>query len=336
MTTRREPPLTGDTLAWVHGELAEIKARLSMVQQAAEQSRAVATDAADTAHGTHAALNQFDGVAPAIMHLQDDLRSLREMLARAQDDVHSLRQSRDEVERRIITDEDRVRQDKNDAAHRFAELERHIESWQDRFSGFEEHYRRNLEMNSQLAMRIEAIENQISETDTSQARTFSTLSRMDQEIQRISSTVLALQSEDSAHRERVNSTTEALRRLEAETEAVRLETTRISRLDDRLELVQAERTRHNERLNEIATELTKIDSRLNVAEERTSVIESRISGYQEELRKLRERLQLEREQLGVYLHSIRDLEADLRKRQIANLEKDIRDIRGRAFDVAPE
>jgi chromosome segregation ATPase len=336
VTTRRELPLTNDTLAWVHGELAEIKSRLSLVQQAAEQSRAVPTDAADTAHVTHAALNQFDGVAPAIMHLQDDLHSLRDVLARIQNELHSLRQSRDEFERRIVIDEDRVRQDQNDAAHRFAELERHIESWRERFSGFEEHYRRNLEMASQLAMRIEAIENQIADTDTSQARTMSTLSRLDQELQSFSGAVLALRSEDSAHRERVNSTIEALRRLEAETEAVRIETNKISRLDDRLELVQAERTRHNERLNEITTELTKIDSRLNQDEERTAVIESRISGYQEDLRKLRERLQMEREQLGIYLNSIRDLEADLRKRQIAALEKDIRDIRGRAFDVASE
>ncbi len=336
MTTRREVPLTGDTLAWVHSEIAEIKSRFTVVAQAAEQSRGFATDAADTAHQAFNALAQFDGLWPAIQHAQDDLRSLRELIARSQDDINSLRQSREELERRILGDAEHVRQDKNDNVRRFGEIERAIDAWQERLSGAEEHNRRNLEMISQVSMRIEGFENAIAEQDTGQARTISTLSRIDQELQRISGAVLSLQSEDATQRERVNSTGEMLRRLETEIEMIRAETNKIARIDDRLELVQAERTRHNERLNEIAAELNKIDNRLNQNDERSSLIEARIGGYQDDLRKLRERLQVEKEQLGAYLNGVRELEADIRKRNIVALEKEIRDIRGRAFDVAPD
>jgi predicted nucleic acid-binding Zn-ribbon protein len=117
---------------------------------------------------------------------------------------------------------------------------------------------------------------------------------------------------------------------------VRSETNKISRIDDRLELVQAERTRHNERLTEITEELAHVDNRLSQGDERSSLLEARMSGYQDDLRRLREHLQLECENIAGYLSGIRDLEADIRKRQIVSLEKEIRDIRGRAYDVTEE
>ena len=245
MTTQREVPFTGDTFAWVHSELADIKSKLGVIQQAAEQSRAVSTDAAETSHAVRSRLDQFDGRDMAIAHLQEDLRAMREHLVRAQEDIHSLRQSREELERRLTTDAERVRGEKNDAGRRFGEIERLMEATLERFSGVEEHSRRNLEAFAQLAMRLEGVEAQHQESVTLQSRSAGALSRIDQEIQRINATVPALQREDEVQRERIGSAIDALRRIESEVEALRQETNRISRLDDRLELVQAERTRHN-------------------------------------------------------------------------------------------
>jgi chromosome segregation ATPase len=271
-----------------------------------------------------------------MLHLQDDMRSLREHIARAQDDINALRQSRDEAERRGLAVEDVIRQEKNDNARRFGELERHVESWQDRLAQAEEYNRRNLDRASQLGMRIEAIENQIADTDNNHSRTISVLSRHDQELQRLAGAVLALQNEDASQRERIANTAELMRHVQAEIEPLRAETNKISRIDDRLELVQAERTRHNERLNEVSSALSTIENRLNDHDENYALLEARMGGYQDDLRQLRERMQTERERLAAYLNDLRNLQADMRKRQIVGLEKEIRDIRGRAFDVSPD
>ena len=336
MTTKREVPLTGDTLAWVHTELSELKSRLAIVQQAAEQSRSLSADASEGSHQLRTALSQFDGIGTAVQHMQDDVRSLREHLARAQDDIHSLRQTREETERREASEVETARQERNDIGRHFSDIERFIESWAERLGGAEEHNRRTLEMASQLTMRLETIEQMLTETDSSQSRAISTLSRMDTELQRLSSGVLALQSEDNTQRERISSSVEMLRRLEVDIDTLRTEANKISRIDDRLELVQAERTRHNERLNEITEELAHVDDSLNQGDERASLLEARMTGYQDDLRKLREYLQLELENLSKHLGALRDLEADIRKRQIVALEKEIRDIRGRAYDVTQE
>ena len=336
MTTRREIPLNADTLARVHSELMELKARMDVVQKAAEQSRNLATDAADTSHQLRTAFGQLEGIPPALQHLQDDFRTIRELMASAQDNIHSLRQSREEIEHQDALDAERLRQDRNDAGHHFAEIERHVERWEERLEGAEEHTRRTAEMQAQLMMRLETIEILLSENDSVQARASSTLSRVDLELQRISGAALQLQNEDNTQRERINSNVEMLRHLETDLEAMRSEADKISRIDDRLELVQAERTRHNERINEMTEELAHVDDRLSQSDERTSLLEARVNSYQDELTRVREGLEREHENLAHYFGGLRDLEADTRKRQIVALEKEIRDIRGHAFDTSQE
>ncbi len=336
MTTRREVPLGGDVLAWVHSEISEIKSRLAVVAQAADQSRTVASDAADTSHQVHAALSQFDGLGTALMHAQDDLRALRDVVVRSQDDINNLRHTREEFERRFQEESEVVRQDKNGYGRRFTDIERALEAYPERMQKAEEHSRRNLDLISQMTMRVEILENAIADNETSQSRTISTLSRLDQEITRLSGTLMALQNEDVTQQERVGSNAEMLRRLEAELAVMRNETNKITRIDDRLELVQAERTRHNEQINAIVSNINTIDGRLNSHDERSSLIEARITGYQDDLRKLRENLQIEREQIGAYLNGLRDLGADFRKREIGALEKEIKDLRARTFNVEPE
>jgi chromosome segregation ATPase len=336
MTTRREVPISADTLAWVHNELADIKARLASAQQAAEQSRGLAGDASEKAFQAQQQVEQLDGVGPALLLLQDELRAVRDQLTRAQEEIVSLRQTRDESERRFGGEAEQLRRERNEVTRGFGELEREIAGWQDRLTNYEEHNRRNLETSSQLVQRVEAIEAQIVDTEALNSRAYTAANRIEIDLQRIAGLFPAIEREDDAQRERINTVLETLRRLEAEIEALKVDTSRIGRLDDRLELVQAERTRHNERITEITTQLAKVETRINEHSERAALIEVRIAGYQEELRRLKERLHSDRDQIGGYLHALKELEADMRKRQIIALEKEIRDVRGRALNFAEE
>ncbi len=336
MTTRREIPIVSDSLGWVHSELAEIKSRVALAQQAAEQSRALAADASDKAQQVRTDLDQFAGLDNALAHLQSDASTSREQIVRTQDDIRLLNQSREEMERFVLAEAERVRQDRNEIGRRFGEQERLLDSWVERFSGVEEMNRRNLELVSQLAQRIETLEANQLDAESLRSRTTTAISRIDGEIQRLTGFLDNLEREDTGHHERINTAFETLRRLENDIEAMRTETNRINRIDDRLELVQAERTRHNERLNELTQEMEQVESFITDQAERTSLIEARMTGYQEELRQLKERLRSDRETLTNYLQGLNDLAADIRKREIGGLEKEIRDIRGRAINFLDE
>jgi chromosome segregation ATPase len=336
MTTRREVPFSPDGLGWVHNELAEIKSKLALVQQAAEHSRGLAIDAAEKSHQVENKLEPFAGHSMAIMHLQDDLHVIREQFVRTQEDINSLRQSRDEIERRFLADSERVRQDRNDISRRFAEVERQIEGWQEHLASTEEHNRRNLEAIAQVSTRIEPLQNALLEVETLLSRLQSQVSRVDQEINRLSGSLANLDREDGVQHERTDTAFEMLRRLEAQLESVRAETNPISRIQDRLELVQAERTRHNERLNEMTAELADIEARLHDQTEKAALIETRMAAYQDAQRALTEAMQTERERVAAYLRGLAELEADFRKRQTAALEKETRDLRNRALSFAEE
>lgn len=336
MTTRREVPLTGDTLAWVHSELSDIKARLSIVQQAAEQSRALATDASEKAHSIRTKADQLDNHAVALFQFQEELRLMRDQLLRAHDDISSLRQTRDEAERRAIADSDRQLQDRNEIGKRFGELQKQIDAWQDRVTSFEEQNRRNLETASQLTMRLEALENDKDDMDVRQARVQAALSRVDQDINRLSSTISPLQREDEVNRERVASLAEMLRRVEADLDAVKAQTSRVDRMHDRVELIQAERTRHGERLNELTLAMEEVKTAFNEQAERLTLAETKMSTYLAELKKVDERMTSTREQIAMHVRSIADLQADFRKRQIAALEKESRELRSHGISFAEE
>ena len=336
MTARRDVPFSPDALGWVHGELAEIKSKLALTNQTAEQSRGLAADASERTQRTDALLESLAGYAAAMGHLQEGLRVLSDQLVRAQEDIHSLRQSREEMERQNLTEVERARQERNDAGRRFGEAERAIEGWQERLVSTEEHNRRNLESIALLTMRLETLTGGFSETETLQSRFQAQVSHIENELSRLSSGIAVLQREDEVQRERTESALEMLRRLESGVETAKEMTNRLSRLDDRLELVQAERTRHNERLNDLTTQLGATEARLNEQAEKATLIETRMTGYQEGLRTLDEKLRAEREQLAAYVSGLAELEADFRKRQAAALENETRDLRSRALRFSEE
>jgi len=96
------------------------------------------------------------------------------------------------------------------------------------------------------------------------------------------------------------------------------------------------RDAHNhERLNDIAAELHEIDTHLNEHDEHNTLVEARISGYQFDINGLSQRVQDALDKVSAYLHSMAELEGDMRKRQIIALEKEIRDVRskGLTFDA---
>lgn len=336
MTTRREVPFTGDSLAWVHGEIAELKSKLALAQQATDQARAMAADAGEKANGMRSRMDQIEAETPHLAHLQDELRLVREQLARVHDDINSLRQSREEVERRLFADAERERQDKNDYLKRASEFQRQIDSWNERMSAFEEQNRRNLEAMAQIQMKVEALQAEKEAAEIRQSRTSTAMSRLDQDINRLSAALPDLQREGDVQKERTNSLTEMVRRLEDQIDTLRAQLGRLDRIDDRLELVQAERSRHGERLNELTLELDHAQEAAAEQAARLSLLDVRMASHQDDLRALDEKLLAFREEFVAYLRSVSEMEADFRKRHMAALEKEARDLRTKGLSLGEE
>ncbi len=336
MTARREVPFTGDALGWVHSEIADLKARLALVQQSTEQGRALASDASDKANSLRVRFDQNEAQTPQMAHLQDELRLMREQLAHVQEDVNSLRQSREEIERRLFAEAERDRQEKNDNVKRFADTQRQIDAWQERAGGFEEHNRRNLEAVAQMQLKVEALQTDQEAGEIRQSRAHTTITRLDQDMTRLSAALPNLQREDDVQKERTNSLSEMVRRLEDQMDALRTQLGRVDRIDDRLELVQAERSRHGERLTELTLEMDGARETASEQADRLALLDVRMQNFHDDVKTLNEKLQGFHDDFVTYLRGLTDLESDFRKRQIAALEKETRDLRSRGLSLGEE
>lgn len=336
MTAKREVPISGDSLGWVHNEITELKSRLALTQEVAEQSRTLARDAAESSQQLREQLAALDNQDNNIQQTRDAVGSLHQQLTRAQEDIQSLRQSRDEGERRAVAESEKARLEKNELIRGQSELEREISSLTERLNSAEDLSQRHFDTAAQLAQRLEQVDAGQADSESWRRRTQTTLSHMDQEIQRLVAAAAELVHEHEAQKERTGTVFENLRRLESETESARTTVTRLSQLDDRLELVQAERTRHNERINELTLAMEAVGDQIGEQSERASLLDARMGGYQSKLERLREKTRSDLENLTLYLNGLTDINADLRKRQIAALEKEIRDIKGHGLDFAEE
>ena len=207
--------------------------------------------------GPHHRSTSSTAMAPAIGISRTTCARCASSIARAQDDIHSLRQSRDELERRILADagarapgpqRDRPPLRRHRAPDRglarALTAARRAQPAQPRGRGAAGDAPRGARSAARGRGR---------RCSRASRRT---ISRIDQELQRLSGVVAGAAARGRrAARALEQRPRGAAAPRDRDRSRSRAETNRITRIDDRLELVQAERTRHNERLNEIAAEL---------------------------------------------------------------------------------
>ena len=336
MTARHEQGARQETLEWVHRELAAVKGSLATLQQRMDQAASLAVDSADKADQLRFRLDQIEVQVKTIPFLQEELRATREQVGKLHDELTAVRQLTEELNRHRQEDVERASDERNQIAHRFSELTRPIGAWREKVASYDEQHRRSIEAEAQLSLKLETLENAQSAEATRYARLRNAVGRMDQELTRLTGALETLIQEDEALKERLQSAGEFLRRLESETEALGTQIHRVDRIDDRLELVQAERSRHGERLTELTNAIQEVNATQFDQTEHTSLLEARMAAFQNELRGLDDKLNDFREKLAGYLRGTNQSEGEFRKRNIAALEKEVREIRGRAVDFAEE
>jgi DNA repair exonuclease SbcCD ATPase subunit len=328
--------LRGETVEWVHREIAEVKNQIALLIQRMDHTAGLASDTADRGDRQRQRIDYLETQAKAIPVLLEELRAGRDTTSKLHDELVALRQAVEELSRHRVEDVTRLADERNEITRKFSETVRMIDAVREKISGYDEQHRRALEASAQAALKLEAIINEQAAQATRHSRLRNGVTRMDQELTRISTALESLIQEDQTLKERVQSVGEFLRRLEGEAEALRGSVARIDRIDDRLELVQAERSRHGERLTELTNAIADINAAAFEQTERTSLIEARMGAIVSDINDVDAKLNDFREKLAVYLRSITKSEGDFRKRNIAALEKEVREIRGRSIDFVEE
>ena len=331
-----DPSQSVSTLAWLQDQFHLLKAQIGKVQHQIDQTQAMALDVVEKLRQQETAVAEVSSQASAIAPLQEDLRQIKDVLARLQEQQVQLRGQLEETIRQRMTEAERDRVELSDQRRRLENLERNVEGWLDRQSGVEDTARRYQEGIALANLRSENIDQRLEVLEGRASRNLEATNRIDQEISRIDAAIQGLEREDELQSERARVALEAARRVEALVESEKRDLLALAQLSEKIELLKVERQRLEERLAQAEEEMNEFRGALARQEQLTGVLDGRTQGYLGRLEALREEIMRHREQFIEHLLKLSSGQERLKRRQIEELEREIRELKQHAIGLTEE
>ena len=331
-----DPSQSINTLAWLQDQFHLLKAQVGKVQHQIDQTQAMALDVSDKLRQQETAVAEVSSQASAVAPFQEDLRQLKDVVARLQEQHVQLRGQLEETIRQRMTEAERDRVGLSDLRRRAEDLERNVEGWLDRQSGIEDSARRYQEGITLANLRTENIEQTLELLEGRASRNLEATNRIDQEISRIDAAIQGLEREDDLQSERARVALEAARRVEALVESEKRDLLALDQLSERMELLKVERQRLEERLALAEEEMNDCRNLLSRQEQLVGVLDGRTQGYLGRLEALREEILRHREQFIEHLLKLSSGQERLKRRQIEELEREIRELKTHAIGLTEE
>jgi hypothetical protein len=296
----------------------------------------MALDVSEKLREQETAVAEVSSQASAVAPFQEDLRQLKDVVARLQEQQVQLRGQLEETIRQRMTEAERDRVGLSDLRRRVEDLERNVEGWLDRQSGIEDSARRYQEGITLANLRTENIEQTLELLEGRASRNLEATNRIDQEISRIDAAIQGLEREDDLQSERARVALEAARRVEALVESEKRDLLALTQLSERMELLKVERQRLEDRLAQAEEEMNDFRNLLGRQEQLVGVLDGRTQGYLGRLEALREEILRHREQFIEHLLKLSSGQERLKRRQIEELEREIRELKTHAIGLTEE
>ena len=337
MARRREDPSQSiSTLAWLQDQFHLLKAQLGKVQHQMDQTQAMALDVAEKLRQQEAAVGGLASQGNIIAPLQEEVRQLKEVLSRLQEQQGQVRTQVEESVRQRMTDAERERVEVADQRRRLQDLERQVEGWLNRQGGIEDAARRHREDITLVNLRAESMDQRLEALEGRASRNLEATNRIDQEISRIDAAIQGLEREDDLQAERARVALETARRVEAAVESERRDLQALAQLSERMELLKVERQRLEDRLAQAEEDVNELRGLLGRLEQLTGVLDGRTQGYLGRLDALREEILRHRQQFVEHLLKLGTGQERLKRRQIDELEREIKELKQHAIGLTEE
>ena len=323
-------------LGWLQDQVYRLKGHVGQLEQELEHLRAMATHMTESLRAVETALREASTGASQVPRLQEELNQAVALIVQLQDQHAEAKERLDSLSRFRQADESREQQEWADIARRVDQLERQVALWHDRQAGVDEVGRRFQEGLSLLRQDLQQIEQRLEGTESKAARGMEGANRAEHTLSQVEAAILALQREDEAIAERARGASDAAHRVESTLGQYQQGLQRLEMLADRIELHRAERQRLEDRALRLEEELTELRARVEQQQEG----QGRLSGQQQGLASRLEALQeLVTEQRALLVDQIRRLTATqdrTKRRQIQELERELREMKQYVADLVRE
>jgi len=324
------------TLAWLQDEVHMVKGQLAKLQHQMDQTQALVLDTADKLRQSEAALAGLAGKISNTAQFQEDIRQIKDATSRLQEQLAQGRSQVEEVVRQRLTEAERERVERTDVLRRLVDAEREVETWRERQGAVEQAARHAQEGVTLVTLRQENAEHRIDGIEEKAARSVEAANRIDNELSKVEAVLQELRREDEVQAERARVALEAARRLEGEFDSHKGVREMVSQLDEKVELLRAERQRLDDRSSQHEETMEELRGQLEHQGQLLSLLDGRTQGLQGRLDALRDDIHTSREQVTDHLKSLSHGQERIKRRQIEELEREIRELRQHAIDISEE
>lgn len=332
----RQSAALAATVAWLEDELREAKTLIVRQQQALDQLSTQLWEVTSALHKAEDALAALPARFDVLPEYDLQLRQLKDDVSRFHERELATESRLNELARAHQGDAERVRALLNDLSHRLEAAERSIAEDAPRFDGLDESTRRSMEIASSARQRLDELERQLDAQDNRLTRIVEAGGRAEQEFARLSGEVEALHRQDATLAERVQIYTEMIKRLEAQISVVSSDVAVKQDLVERIDLSRVERQRLEERVAVLETLVSDLREGTEDVDRRLSVLDGRDKGFNDRLVGLQSELAHHRAVVAEQFQRLHQAQERMKRRQIEELEREIREMRIHAFRPVEE
>jgi len=325
-----------ELVTWLHDQVGAIKAQLARTQQQGDQGQAALLDLNEKLRDAEARIREITARTLGLPAMQEQVRQLSGLLERIQDAEVMIDTKFELLERAHAEERSRDQAEKNDLYRRVQDLERRGESLAERQASVDDAHRRFQEEVARTHIATQSIAQRLEGVETRAGRAVDALTRLEQTHAELESAVRALRREDDALAERARLAHEVAARLETELHAQAEEYRTLPLVAERVELLRAERQRLEDRVSRAEGTLEDAVLRLEREEETAAQLDVRIKAHEGRIDHVHSAALDFRRSLNEQLLKLNQMIERMKRRQVEELERDVKDLRVQANHLKNE
>ena len=323
-------------LGWTQDQIYQLKSQVAQLEQQLGQLTTMVTKTNDSLRTMATTLQEASLGASQTPRLQEEINQSAALIMQLLDQQAETDNRLAELGRKKEVDEERDQQDWSEVAKRTERLERQVLLWHDRQSGVDEVGRRFQEGLSLLRQQMQQTEQRLELAEGKAARGVEGANRAEHTLTQVEADILALQQEDEAMTERSRVTADVLQRLETTQTENREDLKRLELLAERIELHRAERQRLEDRALRLEEELQDLCGRTENSEQLQGKLSGQQQGLSSRLDSLQEMVEEQRKLLVDQIRKLTGTQDRTKRRQIQELERELRETKQFVADLSRE
>lgn len=314
------------TLRWLEEEHQQFKSSFFKLQQQFEQLQTLIWSLGDRINTVENALTTSVAQAARLNRAEEDVHHAKELIELLQRDVAKLQEADEEGERGRQADQQRRNQARAELVQRQDALEQEQAAQLERLQVVEELGRRRQEEGFRLDQGIEDLRAANEQINVTLAGQQNQLSRHSQDLENTHKEQEALRGEGEVLNGRIARMTEQVRRLESGETLKAIEERLRQDISELGELHRVERLRLERAVVDLQVAQEQLRSNVDDVIQQGIQVSARAQGVQQHMEQVRDQFWELRNELTERLVNIAKVEERFRRRQITELEQEIKEL----------